>query len=183
MMEIYFSVDVEAAGPTPSRYSMLSVGACIVGDADKTFYTELEPINNNFVPDAMTIAGHDLAYFAGHGVPPSVAMKNFNKWVLTTAGVYNPVFVGFNAPFDWSFVNWYFNEYFGSNPFGIGGIDIKAYFMAISGCLWSETTASKIPKRFKGKSPHTHNALDDAIQQAEMFEKMLAYTNDRNNLS
>jgi ribonuclease T len=29
--EIYFSVDIEASGPIPGEYSMLSLGACLVG--------------------------------------------------------------------------------------------------------------------------------------------------------
>jgi hypothetical protein len=36
--EVYFSVDVEALGPIPGEYSMLSLGACRVDVSDKTFY-------------------------------------------------------------------------------------------------------------------------------------------------
>ena len=82
------------------------------------------------------------------------------------------MFVGFNATFDWAFVNFYFQEYLEENPFGIGGIDIKAFYMGLSGCAWEDTKSSKIPSKFKGKSRHTHNALDDAIEQAEMFQRM-----------
>ena len=39
------------------------------------------------------------------------------------------VFVGFNAPFDWSFVNYYFHRFLGHNPFGFTAVDIKAYYM------------------------------------------------------
>jgi hypothetical protein len=41
MDEKYNSVDIEAAGPIPPTYSMLSLGACVVGDEQTTFYTEL----------------------------------------------------------------------------------------------------------------------------------------------
>jgi ribonuclease T len=44
--------------------------------------------------------------------------------------------------------------------------------MGMSGCAWEDTKSSKIPSEFKGKSRHTHNALDDAIEQAEMFQRM-----------
>ena len=39
------------------------------------------------------------------------------------------MFVGFNASFDWSFVNWYFHKFVGTNPFGVAALDIKAYYM------------------------------------------------------
>ncbi|PYI50016.1 MAG: DNA polymerase III subunit epsilon, partial [Verrucomicrobia bacterium] len=83
-----------------------------------------------------------------------------------------PVFVGFNATFDWAFVNFYFHEYLGENPFGFGGIDIKSYYMGMMGCAWEDTRSSRIRSELKGPSPHTHNALDDAVEQAEMFRRM-----------
>jgi hypothetical protein len=36
-----------------------------------------------------------------------------------------------------------------------------------------ETRSSRISQEFKGQKGHTHNALDDAIEQAQMFERML----------
>ena len=39
--ECFISVDIEAAGPTPADFSMLSLGACVVGKCDEEFYMEL----------------------------------------------------------------------------------------------------------------------------------------------
>jgi hypothetical protein len=44
----------------------------------------------------------------------------------------------------------------------------------ITGCAWENTRSSRIANEFKGPSPHTHQALDDAIEQAEMFRRMRA---------
>lgn len=176
MKEIYISVDIEAAGPVPVTYSMLSLGACVVGNTDQNFYVELQPINDAFIQAAIEVTGRTLSDFSKTGIPPKEAMRKFQEWVIS---INNPVFVGFNAPFDWSFVNWYFHTFLGENPFGIGGIDIKAYYMGITGCLWSETKSSKIPAQFKGITRHTHNALDDAIEQAEMFELMYKYQSQK----
>lgn len=41
MADAYFSVDVETAGPVPGLYSMLSFGACVVGEPESSFYAEL----------------------------------------------------------------------------------------------------------------------------------------------
>jgi ribonuclease T len=171
--EVYISVDVEAAGPFPPTYSMLSLGAVVVDDPHATFYVELRPINGNSVPGAMKVVGRTLEDFTQTGLSPKEAMASFGDWLGSVASAGKPVFVGFNAVFDWAFVNFYFHQYFGANPFGIGGIDIKSYYMGLSGCPWEDTRSSHIPKEFKGPSlRHTHNALDDAIEQAEFFRRM-----------
>ena len=172
MKEVYISVDVEAAGPVPPTYSLLSIGAVVVDKPDSTFYVELQPINANFVPAAMEVVGRTLEDFQKAGKAPKEAITAFRDWIDTIAGDAKPVFVGFNATFDWAFVNFYFQEHLGENPFGIAGIDIKAFYMGLSGCAWEDTKSSKIPSELKGKSRHTHNALDDAIEQAEMFQRM-----------
>lgn len=174
--EIYISVDVEAAGPIPGEYSMLSLGACLVHNLDATFYVELQPINDNAVPQALAVSGFSLEQLRATGRPPAEAMRTFRDWIASSVGDNRPVFVAFNATFDWSFVNWYFHKYVGANPFGISGLDIKAYYMGLSGCRWGDTTKRNIPKQFHSQRRHTHNALDDALGQAEMFAKMLEFT-------
>jgi DNA polymerase III epsilon subunit-like protein len=171
--EVYISVDIEAAGPFPPIYSMLSLGAVAVDDPQATFYVEIRPVNENSAPGAMKVVGRTLEYFARVGRDPEDAMAAFRGWVGTVAKSRTPVFVGFNATFDWAFVNFYFCRYLDENPFGIGGIDIKSYYMGLSGCTWEDTRSSRIPAEFKSSSlRHTHNALDDAIEQAEFFRKM-----------
>ena len=173
MREVYISVDVEAAGPLPPTYSMLSLGAVVVGDPQATFYVELRPVNDKSVPGAMKVVGRTLQDFARDGSDPKDAMVAFREWLSSVAKAGKPVFVGFNATFDWAFVNFYFHQYLGENPFGIGGIDIKSYYMGLSGCAWEDTRSSRIPGEFQGSSlRHTHNALDDAIEQAELFRRM-----------
>ena len=40
---------------------------------------------------------------------------------------------------------------------------------------WSDTIKKEITKRFPSIHKHTHNALEDAIEQAEIFEQMLKF--------
>jgi ribonuclease T len=170
--EVYISVDIEAAGPVPSVFSMLSLGAVVVGDPKRTFYVELKPVNDKFVPDAMKVVGKSLQDFTISGREPKEAMTAFRDWLVSVAKAAKPVFVGFNATFDWAFVNYYFHQYLGENPFGFGGIDIKSYYMGMTGCAWEDARSSRISSELKGPSLHTHNALDDAVEQAEMFKRM-----------
>jgi ribonuclease T len=170
MREHFISVDVEASGPIPGEYSLLTIGACSVDDDSKTFYAQLKPLNRNAVPEALAVTGLSLEQLERHGQAPSDAMTAFAAWIEGTAlkdG--KPVFVGLNAPFDWSFVNYYFLKFTGQNPFGFAALDIKALYMGATGCMWSQTGSSQIAKRVKPKLKGTHNALDDALYQAELF--------------
>jgi len=172
--EAYISVDVEAAGPLPPAYSMLSLGAVAVDDPQSTFYVEFKPLNDKWMSAAMKVVGRTLQDFAHVGRDPKDAMAAFRDWLNSVAKAGKLIFVGFNATFDWAFVNFYFHQYLGENPFGIGGIDIKSYYMGLSGGTWEDTRSSRIPKEFRDSSRrHTHNALDDAIEQAELFRRML----------
>lgn len=171
--ERYFSVDIESSGPIPGRFSMLALGACVVGNPNESFYVELKPLSDAFVPAALEVSGFDLAELRRDGKPPEEAMQSFRRWVESVAGDHKAVFVGFNACYDWQFVNWYLESFAGGNPFGFGGVDIKSYFMGLANLPWSKSTSSQLPDEFQPDEPQTHNALDDAKAQASMFEKML----------
>ena len=172
--ELYISVDVEAAGPVPAEYSMLSIGACVVGSPEVSFYIELKPINDRFIPEALAVCGFSLEQLKISGIEPGKGMKSFYEWIEDEATDLMPVFVGFNAPFDWQFINWYFHVFLGSNPFGINAIDIKAYYMGFSGSIWVNTSSSRLPSWLQPADHKKHNALDDAIAQAEIFSRLLS---------
>jgi ribonuclease T len=173
--ELYISVDVETAGPNPSQYALLSIGACTVDEIRRTFYVELKPGNMRSTSEAQATHNLDLVALQATGLSPKKAMAAFEAWVneVTPPGV-NPVFVGFNAPFDWMFVADYFQRTLGRNPFGHSALDIKALFMGMSGCTWAQTTKRTLSPRFLDGRHLSHNALSDALDQAEIFEKILA---------
>lgn len=182
--DIYISVDIESDGPIPGEYSMISLGACVVYDHSKTFYTEIKPISDKWVPEALAVSGLDRERLVKEAPEAATATLAFREWVREVSkcpkcgmkdGMCNTraVFVGFNASFDWMWTNWYFHKFLGNDPFGIAGIDIKAYYLGYSGHhAWSFTTKKNLPKRFKSGLIHTHNALDDAVEQAIIFERI-----------
>lgn len=172
--EIFISVDVETAGPTPGEYSMLSIGACPVFDPDNGFFIEMKPISDKFDPKALEVSGLSLEELSQRGLNPSTAMKAFSEWLAALAAPDQTlVFVGFNAPFDWSFVNYYFHRFLGDNPFGFTALDIKALYMGATGCSWRDTRSSNISAQLKPKLSSTHDALIDAKYQAEIFRLIL----------
>jgi len=169
------SVDVETAGPNPGQYALLSIGACTLTDPRQTFYVEIQPSNQDFVSEAIAVHGLSLDTLAVHGLPPSEAMQNFAVWLkgVVPAGR-RPQFLAFNAPFDWMFVCDYFHRYLGYNPFGHTAIDIKAYTMGKTGLSWEETSWGKIAGRYLGNRQLAHHALQDALDQAEIFQKIFS---------
>jgi len=173
--DVFISVDVETAGPHPGRYSLLSIGACLVSDPDLSFYVELQPVNDSATPEALAVTGLSLVELAERGLPPAEAMASFEAWVKTlTPHNRRPVFVAFNAPFDWMFVNDYFHRFLGRNPFGYSALDMKALYMGLTGARWSETSMRYVAARYLDGRPLTHHALSDAQDQAEMLRAMLA---------
>lgn len=168
--EIFISVDVETSGPIPGEFSLLSIGACAVDDPDQTFECMLQPITDRADPKALEISGLSLETLARTGLAPVVAMEQFERWAGKLAGDDgNIVFVGFNAPFDWSFVNYYFHRFLGHNPFGFTAIDIKAYYMGVAGTTWRDTRSSALSAHLQPTLKGDHDALHDALFQAELF--------------
>jgi DNA polymerase III epsilon subunit-like protein len=173
--ETFISVDVETAGPIPRLYSMLSIGACFVEEPTRTFYTELKPELPDFVEAAMAVSGLSLPELEMNGTPPVDAMREFDEWLANEVPTDSlPVFVGFNAPFDWMFIDDYFHRLLGRNPFGHTAIDIKSYGMGVLGGTWSETSMRSLSPRFLGGRKLAHNALGDAQDQAELFRAIRA---------
>lgn len=173
--EIFVSVDIEASGPIPGKYSMLSIGACVTSSPSKQFSSYLKPISNEFIPAAIEVTGLSLEKLRDDGLEPIEAMRRFKTWVdsLMTEGE-AVVFVGFNASFDWSFVNYYFHQFLSENPFGIAALDIKSMYFGTTNCSWKSTRSSEIAKVVNPQNSGDHNALHDALYQAELFELIRA---------
>lgn len=83
---IYFSADVEADGPIPGPYSMSSFGLAVAGSfdgttfapadpAELTFYAELKPISEQYVPEAAAVSGLDRDRLVREGLDPREAMN------------------------------------------------------------------------------------------------------------
>jgi len=176
--ETYISIDVETAGPNPSTYSLLSIGACSVFYPEKTFYIELQPVNENRTAEAMKVSGLNWERLKKNGNSPKDAMEKFALWVRNVInGGNQPIFVAFNAPFDWMFISDYFYRYLGQNPFGHKALDIKAFYMGLHGVPWEETGMRHVSLRYLNNLNLTHHALQDALDQADIFRKLLAEAN------
>ena len=173
--EALISVDIEAAGPSPSTGSLLSIGACLVEDDDVGFYVELKPIEEHGWDDhAETVHGLERERLEREGNEPADAMAQFADWIGSVSVGRQPIFVGFNAPFDWMFVADYFWRYLGRNPFGISALDLKSYFMGSHDVAeWEGTRRAYVDEALGVDHDHNHHALDDARGQARVAKVLL----------
>lgn len=173
LSEYFISVDIETSGPVPGLFDMLSIGAVpIFGNA--TFHAFIEPHGGMIDDEAMAATGLSYEDLKSEGAPPSAVIATFANWIKENTPPHaTPVFVGFNAAFDWSFINYYFIKYAGKNPFGFTALDIKSFYMGKFSTSWKDTRSSRIDAELNiGRKPD-HNALHDAVYQAELFRRIV----------
>ena len=175
--EIFVSVDVETSGPNPREYAMLSIGACLVDEPERSFYVELKPTTEAVVPDALAVSGLSMTDLARDGVEPEAALLQFEEWLGELSGP--PIFVAFNAAFDWMFIEDYFHRFLGRNPFGHAALDIKAYAMGMANSTWAATSMRFLSPLYLDGQPLEHNALSDARDQAKLFRALRAEAHSR----
>src|ERR1041384_5043392 len=170
MPEIYVSTDVEADGPIPGPNSMLSLGSAAYR-SDKqligTFTANLETLPGAVAaPDTMAWWRTQPEAWAARRQdpqPPQIALRNYLAWLKQLPG--QPVFVGYPAAYDFLFVYWYLIRFTGESPFSHSALDIKTYAKARLRRGYREVTKGNMPRRWFDNLPHTHRALDDAIEQ------------------
>jgi hypothetical protein len=185
--DCYISVDVEADGPIPGPYSMISFGAAVAGtrtqegftagDPDAaTFYRELRPISDEFVPEALAVSGLDRSALVRDGADPATAMAEFSAWAVATAGPARPVVVAYPACYDWMFLYWYLIRFTGESPFGHSGcLDLKTLYATKADVPLGAAVKRRMPSHLLSQRPHTHHALDDAIEQAELCANLMQW--------
>jgi hypothetical protein len=187
MSEIYVSTDVETDGPIPGPHSMLSFASAAYR-ADKTlvstFSANLETLPGA-TPHPTTMDWwnqHRDAYEATRTkrLEPAEAMRRYVFWLKGLPD--RPVFVAYPAGFDFLFVYWYLIRFTGESPFSFSALDVKTYAMALLKCDYRDAVKRNMPKRWFDDLPHTHQAIDDALEQGALFCNMLAESlNDNRN--
>jgi hypothetical protein len=186
--DIYFSIDIEADGPIPGPYSLLSVGIAVAGvfdgnrferrePSESTFYAELQPISTEYVEEALDVSGLDRERLTRSGLPPADAMNELVSWVRRIGRDRRPVLVAYPSSFDWMFLYWYLVKFAErGSPFGFSSVlDMKTMYATKARVPLSEAKKKQMPSALLSRRVHTHHALDDAIEQAEMFANLFTW--------
>ncbi|MGC4809722.1 exonuclease [Micromonospora sp. DT228] len=174
--ELYIAVDVEADGPIPGPYSMISLGMAVAGHPDLSFYTELRPISDDYVPAALAVSGLARDRLVREAPTAQEAMSAAAAWVNGLRRIGRPVFLAAPAVWDGMFVHWYFVRFVGHSPFGAtgSGVDLRSYWMGLTGSEWVQTHKGKIKHELGLHDvPHTHHAGEDAAELAQVFDAVL----------
>jgi hypothetical protein len=187
MHDLYISADIEADGPIPGQYSMLSFGLAVAATFDgstfqphdpaaATFYRELRPISREFAREALRVTGLSRDALMGSGAEPAMAMREAVRWIAMQAAGARPVLVGYPVVFDWMFLYWYFVRFAGESPFGFSGaLDMKTMYQQKAGVTLGEAGRGDLPPALTSPRPHTHNAIDDAVEQADIFNQLFVW--------
>ncbi len=178
----YFCVDVESSGPVPGLYNLLSIGCVAVAPGPPLapgdeLYLELRPIFPGFDPGAMKVNGLDRAALERDGLAPPVALERLAAFVRErTPEGGRAIFVGHNAPFDWSMINFAFHHAGLKNPFGYSALDTKALAMGTLRLSWPDTNKETL-ERLLALPPQdgalVHRADYDARYQALIFCRLM----------
>ena len=179
----YFCVDIECNGPVPGLYDMVSIGAVAVQIKQgrpvlgSSLYLEIRPQAPRFDATAAAIHGLDQQRLRREGLSRAEACRRLTQWVAReTKERTRPVFVGHNAPFDWSFVNWTYASEELPNPFGYKALDTKALAMGVLDLHWLDASKETIqpllnlPPEDKDTK---HRADADALYQAKILIALL----------
>jgi len=187
--DIYFSADVETDGPIPGPYSMLALAIVRAGTFDGVrfkpadlssdfFYAELRPISESFEPEALAVNGLDRDRLLREGRDPVDAMTEAAEWIRHHSPGGSPVLVAYPVSFDWMWMYWYLVRFSRTgSPFNHSRcFDVKTAF-AVKGHRPIAGANRNELRRVLGdiERPHTHKAIDDAREQAEIFARLFSW--------
>lgn len=157
-------VDIEADGPIPGDFSMVSFGAWIVApELVDSFYGQLKPVSERWIPEALAVSGFSRDETLDFDDPKEVMLR-FEQWLDTKCNG-RKLFISDNNGFDWGFINWYFHHFLGRNPFGHSSQNLGSMYKGLVKDTFKNFTRLK-------KTPHTHHPVDDAKGNAEALLSM-----------
>ena len=179
----WYCIDIECSGPVPGLYDMVSLGAVSVTKTDEgyqigtPFYVEICPTAPRFDAGAMAVNGLNIEELRANGTPMEEALDALTAFVnQTLVQGTEPVFVGHNAPFDWSFVNYAYHLHDRKNPFGYKAFDTKAFAAGVLKLHWFDSNKEQLAECLslpEVEEEKVHRADWDAWYQAHILVQLL----------
>jgi hypothetical protein len=128
-------------------------------------------------PAALAVARFDRDRLSREGIPPQQAMHDAADWLASVAADDRPIVCAFPAAFGWSFLWSYMTTYGPSeSPLTFSScLGMKTMFATKGRRLFSMSGKSSLPAQFRSLRKHTHQALDDAIEQADTFARLFTW--------
>jgi len=174
-------LDWETTGLIPGPFSAISLGAVAVvnGAEHSEFYTNiLELPGAKRQRSTMEFWSHHQERWNDTLVnpkPPAEAMGSFVEWILKLPGTNKTrVFAANPASFESCFLMYYLYRYLPEDYFAqafnrVRVLDIRTMVAMLFGKDFSRAERSLIPAEWTEGLKITHNALDDAREQARVL--------------
>ncbi len=177
--DLIISVDVETTGLMPGPYSMLSLGAVPIIDNiiqyDNTFYRTLKELpkasRDHETMEWWKRFPKQFEEATKDAEEPSVVINEFVTW-LDSFKSRRIVFVANPGNFDAAFIFYYLLRYAenvkNNSVKRFQMIDMRTMMAVVFRTSYLEAARSLTPPDWT-RLEITHNALEDALQQAEVF--------------
>ncbi len=179
----FCSFDVEVDGPHPLAHSMRSIGIALYTERDgllDTFYVHLKPQVDHqgtpFEPDPDTmrffwnLRPEEWAHVNTDALEPREAMGRLADWMRTHQTRFTLKWVAKPSNCDWMWLKPYYEQYGPPDRPKLGH-----YCHDLSSLLRAYEIGHNIVDKkawmnsLSNNAPYTHNALDDAICQGNMY--------------
>ena len=178
---LYLSIDIEASGLFPGIHYLVSVGAVPVVrtgghwsvDRERTFYVELQPTDGaEEMPESMAVHGLTRDHLLDRGVSPRAAMRQLADYLESLGDLRA---AAWPASFDIPYLGWHLYKLLGRNPLGHSALDIPSFAMGLLGVHDRKHLRPAMARAgfVPPVNPHKHNALADAVAQAETLVWLL----------
>jgi hypothetical protein len=107
-------------------------------------------------------------------VSPRGAMVECKGWLEEMRRFGKPLIVGAPSGFDFTFLYYYFQRFIGESPIGFANLDLRSYAAAVMKRQYRHVGKRQYPADWiDANLPHTHVALDDAIEQGCILINMM----------
>lgn len=167
-MKKFLVIDVEADGPCPGLYSMVSLGA-VTWDGE-IFFAQFAPISTEWEPKALAVSNISREQHLQYP-PAAQGVAEFHTWLKRQEKRLEAnrlTMWSDNPAFDWQFVNYYLHKWKNDNPLGFSARRIGDYYAGTKG----QVHRSNEWKRLR-KTKHTHHPVDDAKGNMEALKQIL----------
>jgi len=157
----------------PPVSSMVSTGACVIGEGGETFYAELKPLNDLWDEGAEKIHRLSREHLRLHGGDPGAVTFEFSRWVVHVADGREAVYCAKPVRYDWSYVRWYLTHFTIANPFR-WTLDTRDLYRKMKGLSeHKKISVKRLLREFPTTRPHDHNALHDSLELGDIMEPMI----------
>lgn len=109
-------------------------------------------------------------------VSPRAAMVDCKSWLDEIRSFGRPIVCGAPSGFDFTFMYYYFQRFLGESPMGFASLDLRSYAAAVMKRQYRQVGKRQYPAEWIDENlPHTHVALDDAIEQGCILINMMRF--------